>query len=83
MDVRVKHRLYTLDFKLVSVIFHIRYREGRTYVRMGGRTYGRTILSKPKFLGCVDNQISLPMVLRYTRVQDPHYEKFYSNFFTL
>ena len=33
----------------------------------GGRTYGRvrTIFSEPKFLGCIDNQIPLPMVLRY------------------
>ena len=36
-------------------------------IRMGGRTYGRlrTIFSEPKFLGCIDNQFFLPMVLRY------------------
>ena len=32
----------------------------------GGRT-DRTILSQPKFLGCLDNQIFLPMVLRCAR----------------
>ena len=34
---------------------------------MGGHTYGRlrTIFSEPKFLGCIDNEIFLPMVLRY------------------
>ena len=31
----------------------------------GGRTYVRRILSEPKFLECIDNQISLPMVLRF------------------
>ena len=31
----------------------------------------------------MDKQISLPMVFRYTRVQDPHYKKLYSKFFTL
>ena len=35
----------------------------------GGRTYGRvrTIFSEPKFLACIDNQVFLPMVLRYYR----------------
>ena len=35
----------------------------------GGRTYWRvrTIFSEPKFLGCIDNQVFLPMVLRYYR----------------
>ena len=28
------------------------------------RTEVRTIFSEPKFLGCIDNQIFLPMVLR-------------------
>ena len=34
---------------------------------MGGRKYGRvrTIFSGPKFLGCIDNQVFLPTVLRY------------------
>ena len=43
MDVWVKHRLYTLDFKLVSVIFHIRLHEGQTYVHtwVDERTDGR------------------------------------------
>ena len=33
----------------------------------GGRNYGRvrTIFSGPKFLGCTDNQVFLPTVLRY------------------
>ena len=31
----------------------------------GAFTYVRTIFSEPKFLGCIDNQIFLPMVLRY------------------
>ena len=35
------------------------YMKGWTYVR----TYGRTILSEPKCLGCIDNQTFLPMVL--------------------
>ena len=39
------------------------YVKGWTYVR----TYARTILSEPKFLGCIDNQIFLPMVLRWAR----------------
>ena len=30
--------------------------------------YARTIFSEPKFLGCVDNQIVLSMVLRYARL---------------
>ena len=34
----------------------------------GGRTYVRTILSEPKFLECIDNQIFLPMVLRCAKV---------------
>ena len=29
---------------------------------MYGRTYGRAIFSQPKFLGCLGNQILLPMV---------------------
>ena len=37
--------------------FTLPYITGWTYVR----TYG-TILSEPKFLGCIDNQIFLPMV---------------------
>ena len=35
--------------------------------RRGGRRYVRTILSEPKFLECIDNQILLPMVLRCAR----------------
>ena len=34
---------------------------------IGERTYVRTILSEPKFLGCIDNQIFLPLVLRSAR----------------
>ena len=34
---------------------------------MRGFTYVRTIFSEPKFLGCIDNQIFLPMVLRCAR----------------
>ena len=30
-----------------------------------GRTGGRTLTSQPKFLGSIDNQICLAMVLRY------------------
>ena len=33
---------------------------------MKGWTYVRMIFSKPKFLGCIDNQNVLPMVLRAT-----------------
>ena len=33
---------------------------------MDGRV--RTIFPKPKCLGCIDNQISLPMVLRYNEI---------------
>ena len=36
-----------------------------TPVYKSGRTYGRTILSEPTFLGCIDKQIFLPTVLRY------------------
>ena len=32
------------------------------HIWRGGRTYLGTILSEPKFLGCIDNQIFLPMV---------------------
>ena len=40
------------------------YLKGWTYVR----TYSvRTIFSEPKFLGCIDYQIFLPMVLRWAR----------------
>ena len=34
---------------------------------MKGFTYVRTIFPEPKFLGCIDNQIFLPMVLRCAR----------------
>ena len=34
---------------------------------MKGQIYIWTILSEPKFLGCIDNQIFLPMVLRCMR----------------
>ena len=36
-----------------------------TPVYKSGRTYRRTILSEPTFLGCIDKQIFLPTVLRY------------------
>ena len=32
-----------------------------------GWTYVRTIFSEPKFFGCIDYHISLPMVLRYRK----------------
>ena len=38
------------------------YMKGLTYVRTTS-VYVRTILSEPKFLGCIDNQIFLPMML--------------------
>ena len=46
------------------------YMNGRTYVR----TDGRTIASQPKFLGCTEKQIFLPMVLccaRFARKRAP------------
>ena len=38
------------------------YMKGWTYV---GKYASRTIFSEPKFLGCIDCQIFLPMVLLY------------------
>ena len=35
------------------------------------RTDGQTIFSELKFLGCIDNQIFLPMVLRFARARAP------------
>ena len=35
-----------------------------------GCTYGQTIFSQPKFVGCLDNQILLPIVLRYKEVKE-------------
>ena len=45
---------------------------------MKGWTYVRTIFSEPKFLGFIDNQIFLPMVLRCVRFaceRAPHFPK--------
>ena len=52
MDVQcqVEHKKYALDSKLVSVPFPIRQHEGEDV-----RTYVRTILSEPEFLGCIGN----------------------------
>ena len=43
--------------------------EMRNFHRLTWRwwTYGRTILSEPKYLGCIDNQIFLPMMLLRAR----------------
>ena len=43
--------------------------EMRNFHRLTWRwwMYGRTILSEPKYLGCIDNQIFLPMVLLRAR----------------
>ena len=42
------------------------YMKGLTYVQTTS-VYVRVILSEPKFLGCVDNQTFLSMVLRCMR----------------
>ena len=48
--------------------FTLAYMKGWTYVR----TYPiRMIFSEPKFLGCIDYQISLPMVVRSARARAP------------
>ena len=39
----------------------------RTDGRAGMRACGRTVTWLPKFFGCVDNQIFLPMVIRFAR----------------
>ena len=39
----------------------------RTWI---GCTYGETIFSQPKFVGCLNNQILLPIVLRYKEVKE-------------
>jgi len=43
------------------------YMKGWTWVR----TDVRTIFSELKFLGCTDNHIFLPMVLRFSRARAP------------
>ena len=35
-----------------------------------GCTYGQTIFSQPNFVGCLDNQILLPIMLRYKKVKE-------------
>ena len=70
--------VYTLKFnrkktRLCCCLLSASYRQNErvlqmrnftpTYVK--GWTYVRTILSEPKFLGCIDNQIILPTVLRW------------------
>ena len=44
--------------------FMLAYMRGWTYVRSSVRT----IFSEPKFLGCIDYQIFLPIVLRCARL---------------
>ena len=43
------------------------------------RKYVRTILSEPKFLGCIDNQNFLPLVLRCARYLCYYYFQSYNN----
>ena len=46
---------------LTCEILHLSYMKGWTYVRM--------IFSETKFLGCIDNKIFLPMVLRFAHLK--------------
>ena len=46
-----------------------RWMQNFTPAYMKGWMHIRTILSEPKFLGCIDNQIFLPMVLRCMRLR--------------
>ena len=47
---------------------------------MNGWTYARTIFSEPKFLGCIDSQIFLPLgaPLRVLRYHDKNIQYFES-----
>ena len=44
-------------------------REILTLSYMKGWTYVRTIFSEIKFLGCIDNKMFLPMVLRFVHLR--------------
>ena len=66
-DYSMKLPTYTFYGKKFHYVFPFAFRE--ISPRLDVRTYGR-FLSGPKFLGCIDNQIFLPMVPRSAHMQE-------------